>query len=393
MTDVQISSTKAKRGSRSARAATARHEVAIYSPAGGAYYDGNMRRSGGGERQMILLGRGLAAHHRRVAHIVHRFDAPLASPNPGLTLVHRARYSGDRPVVGPFLEAVRAWRSLRSADGGVVIVADQSPVTALAALFARLRRRPFVYAGMNNSNFTADPRSNRVYTALYRLGLRLADVVVVQSQDQGALAKDAFPSLRSVVHIPSFAEIPARRPSPAEPTSFLWIGRVVSYKQPLSYVELARAVPEARFTMVPVRQGRSFEELERLRAAALEVPNLELLEPLPHAELMDLVESSIAVVNTSTTEGMPNVFLEAWARGVPVLTLEFDPDHVVAARRLGVAAGGSFERLVAGARELWEARHDRADVAARTRGYVEEVHSSDAVTEQWIELIDGLGAR
>jgi glycosyltransferase involved in cell wall biosynthesis len=389
---VQTSSTKAKRGFRNARADAPRHEVAIYSPAGGTYYDGRLRRSGGGEWQMILLGRGLAAHHRRVAHIVHRHSDPLASPDPDLTLVHRALYSGDRPLIGPVLEGIRAWRALWSADGRIVIVSDQSPVTALAALFARVRRRRYVYASMNNSNFTSEQRSNRVYTALYRLGLRLADVIVVQSQDQIALAKKALPSLRRVVRIPSFVEIPPSPTGPSDPAAFLWIGRVVSYKQPLSYVELARAVPEARFTMVAVRQGRSVQPLEELRAAVRQVPNLELLDPLPHAELMDLVERSVAVVNTSTTEGMPNVFLEAWARGVPVLSLEFDPDRVIAERRLGVVAGGSFELLVAGARELWEARHDRQDAAERARGYVEEVHSAEAVTERWVELIDHLSA-
>ena len=44
---------------------------------------------------------------------------------------------------------------------------------------------------------------------LYRLGLRLADAVVVQSSNQVALAVKAFPKMRQVVQIPSFAEEPS----------------------------------------------------------------------------------------------------------------------------------------------------------------------------------------
>jgi glycosyltransferase involved in cell wall biosynthesis len=90
---------------------------------------------------------------------------------------------------------------------------------------------------------------------------------------------------------------------------------------------------------------------------------------------------------------MPNAFLEAWAHGVPVLTLQFDPDSVVTRNGLGISAGGSWERFVQGARELWERREDREELARRVRTYVATVHSMDAVALRWSELLDEFGAR
>ena len=98
------------------------------------------------------------------------------------------------------------------------------------------------------------------------------------------------------------------------------------------------------------------------------------------------IASSVAVVNTSVLEGMPNVFLEAWSNGKPVLTLQFDPDGVVGRNGLGISAQGSWDRFVEGARELWAGRNGEQD-AKRLREYVEQTHSPEAVGAQWEEVI------
>jgi glycosyltransferase involved in cell wall biosynthesis len=161
----------------------------------------------------------------------------------------------------------------------------------------------------------------------------------------------------------------------------------------MRFVALARAVPEARFIMIPVITEAGPREVAELRTAADSVPNLELLDPLPHAELAELIESAVAIVNTSVLEGMPNAFLEAWAHGVPVLTLQFDPDDVVERERLGISARGSWERFVEGASELWEGRDDRDELARRLEAYVGETHSMVAVGAQWSKLIREVGGQ
>ena len=150
----------------------------------------------------------------------------------------------------------------------------------------------------------------------------------------------------------SSSRAPTSWTSRPPPEAFLWFGRFVPYKRPVRYVELAHAVPEARFVMIPVPDEASSAELAELRASAEGVPNLELLDPVPHEDLPELVASTVAVVNTSVLEGMPNAFLEAWARGVPALTLAFDPDRVVERHALGIAARDSWDRFVAGARAM-----------------------------------------
>jgi glycosyltransferase involved in cell wall biosynthesis len=367
-----------------------RHDVAIYAPFSRGYYDRARGWSGGAERQMVLLAAALAARGHHVAHIVFPPVDPITMSDPHLSLVHRLPYAGNRPVIGRVMESIRVWRALRAADGRVIVARAGNPAVGITALFAKLHRRRFIFSSANNFDFVAPRISNWWSRAVYGLGVRLADVVVVQSEDQRKLAEQAFPSLRRIEHIPSFVDsVPHSEDHGERALMFLWIGRAAPEKRPLRYLELARALPEAQFAMIPVPEG-GVEGVNGIRAAAEGIPNLQLLEPLPHAELMRLVGRAVAVVNTSNAEGMPNVFLEAWARGIPVLTLQFDPDGVVSRQTLGVAAEGSWDRFVAGARELWEGRSRVSDVSRSTREYIDAVHSTEVVGERWSGLIDRL---
>jgi hypothetical protein len=121
-------------------------------------------------------------------------------------------------------------------------------------------------------------------------------------------------------------------------------------------------------------------ELERARD---ELPNLEVLDPRPHAELAPLIDRAVAVVSTSTYEGMPNVFLEGWARGVPALAFSHDPDGVVVRHGLGFYASGSRERFAHLARAQWASRGNQREVANRCIAYVRRHHGLDAVCASW----------
>src|SRR5439155_6135902 len=129
---------------------------------------------------------------------------------------------------------------------------------------------------------------------------------------------------------------------------------------------------------VPAIHGRESPDLVRaVERGAATTPNLELLSPRPRRELMDLVDRAVAVVNTADFEGMPNIFLEGWSRGVPALALTHDPDGVIERERIGTFAHGSFFRFVELANRMWERRDEQAGLAARCQAYVAREHASE----------------
>ena len=361
-----------------------RHDVAIYTPYAAGIYDKTKGFSGGAERQTVLLARQLQQEGLRTAHIVYPIDEVVEGPRP--TLVVRPEFEGARHRLA--LEPAVIWRAMARADASAYVFRTAHAAVGFAAAFCRAMRRRLIFSAANDSDFTLSVLGDYpTRTRLYKAGAGAADAMVVQSAQQVEMAREVFPGVRRLVEIASFVE-----PAPAatgEPDSFLWATRLAEYKHPLRYLDLAAAVPEARFRMVAVSNpGDTTPELEaevRRRADAL--PNVELLPRQPHAEVMALVERAVAIVNTSETEGMPNVFLEGWARGVPALTLEFDPDGRIARDALGISAGGDFDAFVAGARELWARRADRGGYGDATRGYVEATHGLQAVGGAWARLI------
>lgn len=365
--------------------------MAIYSASSGwaGFYDRSVGWDGGAERQMTLLARTLAERGVQVAHITFPVRDPVELTYP-ITLVSRAprRGTGIRRGLRELLAISRAFVE---ADGDVLVIRSGSAVLAIASLYCLVRRRKLIFSSSNISDFTLETMSARS-KPFYAFGLRRTCAVVVQSDDQRALAEERFPWLRKMVHIPSFAEGAGESSAETDGTAetFLWFGRCVPYKHPLRYVELARAVPEARFRMIVTRMSEAGDLGERLADAIADVPNLELIDPVTHPRLLELIKRSVAVVNTSTLEGMPNAFLEAWSCGVSVLTFEFDPDDVVTRHELGVSASGSWDAFVDGAARLWRSRTDRVEISRRVRSYVHDTHSIESVGNRWIELITDL---
>lgn len=378
-----------------------RNDVAIYTPAAACLYERRPQVTGGAERQTTLLASGLAGAGLRVAHIV----LPVEDPKPlngSLTLVQRRLVTTKRGPVVRSAQLGRVWSALAEADAEVYVFRSGIAALGVAALFCRLRRRRLVFSASSNLDFTFDfYAGRRPELELYKFGVRSTRAVVVQTGEQGQLARRAFPRLSRVVEVPSFAQ-PAGL-STARPEAFLWVGRLDSYKQPLRYLELAEAVPDARFWML-VRQldpersggipgGVQDPALEQeVYERATKLPNLEILDQRPHREAMALVDRLVAVVNTGPAEGMPNLFLEAWSRGVPALSYEFDPDGRIARHGLGVVTGGSPEQFYEGARRLWREREDRRELSSRVRAYVESTHGLDPVTGRWLDLITDLRA-
>jgi glycosyltransferase involved in cell wall biosynthesis len=75
--------------------------------------------------------------------------------------------------------------------------------------------------------------------------------------------------------------------------------------------------------------------------------NLVWLGRLPFDETLRWFDQAAFFINTSfhDVEGFPNTFIQAWLRGVPVITLGVDPDGVIKRYNLGFIAKNAKDAM------------------------------------------------
>jgi glycosyltransferase involved in cell wall biosynthesis len=264
-------------------------------------------------------------------------------------------------------------------------------LTGTVGLYARLHRRAFIFSVANDRDLDGHYlKTSRVHqVALYRLGLRLASAIVVQSDTQARLLRERWG--REGILIPSACPIPeGPLPAAAGRRGVLWVGNMLPKKRPALLAELAVALPEVPFTMIAPETG---DVLRARGAGSVEGPPQR--PPRAAGALRGHAaypRGGALLVSTSTAEGFPNVFLEAWASRMPVVSLEIDPDEVLCGKGLG-AHVKTMDEMVAAVRRLAADPAERDAIGARAQAYVRERHAPDAVAGRYESLIaDVLGA-
>jgi glycosyltransferase involved in cell wall biosynthesis len=361
-------------------------DVAFYMPwIGPLLVPGTGPPPGGAETQMLMLARALARRGRRVCIVAYGSPCSLPRSVDGVAVLAQRPARARTRAIRVVLWVLSAIWTLGPLKASVFVQRAAGPTTGIVSLLVRAKRSRFVYSSANVIDFAFERLERsppRVW--LFHLGVKLASTIVVQTHEQVDMCRRRFG--REPLLIKSIAEpAPAAK---ADPEAFLWVGRAAPYKRPEAFVDLALAVPEARFWMILVAAGEQDNELAReLVDRCRGVPNIELLDPRPRAELMRLVESAVAMVNTADYEGMPNVYLESWARGVPALSLLHDPDGVIKRESLGFFADGSPERFAAQARELWRTRGNQSKLREHCRDYVAREHAPERVVDRWLDVL------
>jgi len=344
--------------------------------------DPDLQVVGGAEVQQAILARLFASAGYRVSMICLDYGQPPRSEIDGVS-VFRAFAMKDGVPVLRFLHPrlTTMWRSLKEVDADIYYYRSASMWVGVLAEFCRRHGKRLVYAGASDKDFVAGQGGQIRYARdrwLYRRGLARAHAIVAQNAVQAESCRAAYG--REAAIIPSCYRRPPDS-NPAAPKDLvLWVGTVYDDKRPGLFLELARRLPERRCVLIggPRRGAEAF--YERIRAQAAAIPNLEFTGFLPLAQVEPWFDRARVLVNTSRYEGMPNTFLQAWARGVPtVATVD------VAAPVHRVAAG-----VDALAREV--ERAFKEGPSAPCRDYFARMHSCEEVLARYARLFEDLVA-
>jgi glycosyltransferase involved in cell wall biosynthesis len=344
--------------------------------------DAAIKWVGGAEVQQSMLIRLLQRDGYRLSAITQDYGQPQHAQVDGVS-VHKTFRPQDGIPVLRFLHPrlTSTWRALKEVDADIYYVRCASMLTGVIAEFCRRYGKRSIYAAASDADFVPGHRQIRFARdrMLYEHGLRNVDHIVVQNQAQLEACRAHY--RRSASLIPSSYELPAHRKTAVQ-DRVVWAGRVYLDKRPEIFLELARRLPHRKFVLIGAADG-SEGYYAQVREMAAALPNVEFTGFLPLSEVEPWFDRARVLVNTSTYEGMPNTFLQAWARGVPS----------VATVDVGVPAHRIFSGIEDGAREIERLFADEAYWASASRdcnAYFQRVHSSDPVLKRYAEVFEGL---
>ena len=203
----------------------------------------------------------------------------------------------------------------------------------VAVIFSWLTRIPF--------SFTA--HAYDIYLSPQFLDLKLREAafaVTVSKYNRQYIAEHFGPDLIGKIHViyplvdlaqfPLRAKDPLGLPAPSglNRPIIITIGRLTEYKGLIYLVEACRVLKERglKFECQIVGQGEDQPLLEEAIARHGLRDEVKLLGPLPHEAIPPLLETATAfalpcvIAHNGDRDGMPQVLLEAMARGVPVVS-------------------------------------------------------------------------
>jgi len=331
-------------------------KVCFISPLGyGLYNPQSNLPFGGAEVQFFLLATALANDSAYDVSVLTTVDHQPGIESRGGVRVHkrlgrrRMEPKSRQGVFDRFRELtdyLLAFREMRQQfikiDADIYLHAGAGVEVGAYGLICRLLRRRFLFFIASSADLW-EPygKVEGPLKWLFPLGVKAAHEVVCRSSEQqdrlhsqygrkGVLIRTGHP----------------RPPTRGAPKSYvLWVGRGNPLKRPEMFLDLAARLPHLRFVMVLAHEDAHPDLLQRVRAQAVMLKNLDLYEDVPWSQIDNYFACARVFVNTSTYEGFPNTFVQAALHGAPVVSWRVDPDRLLSTGQLGRCAGGSFDRL------------------------------------------------
>ena len=369
-------------------------KVCFFSPAAYGYFnpDGD-KWAGGAETQQVLIARHMVSRGIDVSFIVGDYGQADVEIHEGITVIKSfAPFKGNRKLrFLPDMHRIR--RAMEIADADVYNQRSTSFYTGQLAWFASRMGKAFTFSIGSDYNCYRDCLGRLVWPIpyLYRYGVRKADAIIAQTEKQRTLLNANFDTdsvlIRNGIEIDEGSARADNKPASGRP-EILWVGSFRRLKRPELLLELARRVPEADFTMLGGLKLEESYAAEVIREAET-IDNLTFAGFIHPNDIDEYYCRAYIYVNTSSLEGFPNTYLHSWRNGLPVFTMEIDPDSIIADNNIGFKAG-NFERLVTEVKSIVADPARREAMSSQALDYVRKYHDIREKGDQYIELFERL---
>jgi glycosyltransferase involved in cell wall biosynthesis len=171
---------------------------------------------------------------------------------------------------------------------------------------------------------------NPIDLRLKNYGINNATNIIAQTENQNSLLKQFFNKSADEV-IYNFQPFERESSNSKEnEINICWIANVKPNKRPQVLIDIAKGVKnrsDIKFTMMGKMMLNSADE-ENFYSQIKEVGNIFYAGELSIDDVNKYICESDLLISTSVSEGFSNTFIQAWLRGVPVFSMNSNPDYL-----------------------------------------------------------------
>lgn len=342
-------------------------------------------RIGGAELQQNYIGDELARRGYQIQFITQDFGQDDVEIADDKTVYKTFREDTGIPVfrfVYPRL--FKIWNALKATNADIYYVRSAGFIVGVVAYFCMRSNKKIIYAAAHDTDFIPGRHIIRMKrdAVLYHFGLKHCDKVIVQSAFQKKLLKENFGIKGQLIR--NFSPNPVVNSAPEDKRNILWVATIRTWKRPDYFINLAEKFQDENFILIGGEDVQNPSLFSHVMDRCKRIRNISFLGFKSLTETEAYFDTCKVFVNTSEHEGFPNTFLQAWRRGIPVLSF-VDPDHLIINNNLGVAVN-SEAQLESGLTSLLSAV--KCNSKAIQAYYLK--HHSSRVVDKYVGMIEQL---
>ena len=339
---------------------------------------------GGEQLQQSLLAKAFVRSGFPVSMVVGDYGQPDGAAWSGIK-TYKASSAGEGIPIVRFVYPrwTKLCAALRRADADVYYVSCAGAQVGQIAMWVARNSRRMIFRVASDADCEPDRLLISLWRdrKLYEYGLRRAAAVLVQSLRQQQRLRINY-GVESAV-APLLVDAPELEvPFAERDISLLWVSNIQQLKRPQVFLELADRLNACRAAMIGGPQSGAYDLYQQISTRAASVRNLTFHGQLPYRATNSVFDRARVFVNTSETEGFPNTFLQAWIRGIPVVSF-FDPDDVIRREGLGHAVA-SLDEMASAAHSLVRDSQQWLETSARCRAYMARRYGEEQVLAPYL---------
>jgi glycosyltransferase involved in cell wall biosynthesis len=350
---------------------------------------------GGGELQMALLAKSLAKEGHEVV-IIDPYSKESFVTEEGIQVFNIPGWNKGLPVIRMFWNRIPAlYKLLVKQKADYYYVRMRSYLNLISYMASRKAKGKFLQAVASDIDllslrdkykyeYKANFRAYKYFShhlpndIIFKYLLKRADFIVLQHTGQVIKMrirgkKVMFPNILDHQNLPV---------ADGEPGQYLiYVGSLTMLKGADKLYDIVNALKIAEPVMIVGQPNDShakpiFEKLKELR-------NTDAKGRIQHSDTLKLIANAKALINTSDFEGFPNVFLEAWSMGIPVLSLKVNPGKIFDKYQLGMCFGGDVAKM----KEYINTNRAIPSQKEQMLSYVREFHDSTTAGLRFVNLL------